>query len=375
MENVFSRRDLFKIFGAMAVAPLLPSFSVQKNNQLGRLLLSTYTENKINGSYFQLLIYDLDQGKIQKIPTPSLQHSFEINPIDPNEVISQVQWGRELCIHDLKSLKIKKILKTQSPKELFVGHGVYTQNGTHFYSSVAQYDKGYERPGKGSLNIYEVKSGKKVGSLSSGGFEPHGTIWLDGEKTLLVLNPGIGPDKEVGENIKRINNLFIPSINILEVNSGKVIKQIDLKPLEISLGHLSVNKKGDLLLIGGKASGNGHWRPKAFKFENDFKLTSLELDEPETSNPLLSPQLDPIGKFASATSPSFNRVYFWDFQTGKLLNKLEINDPLGVTLSLDKSHFVIAGSNKITLLDAANLKVKKTISLGDYSPKGHCLVI
>lgn len=375
MDYIFSRRAFFKLLAVSAIIPLPPALPNPKQKKLGKLLLSTFNAKNIGGSYFNLLIYDLDYGDTKQIPTKSLLHSFEINPLNPNEIVSMGQWESELYIFDLKTLNIKRVIKSDAPKELFVGHGAYSPDGNLFYASVALYGKNPDHLGNGFINVYDVKSGKKLEVISSEGFEPHSILWLKDGKELLVLNPGISSDQSKGKNDKKVNKTIRPSISLLDIPSNKLLKKIDLNSQELCFGHLSANLKNDFFLIGAKRSGINRWKPKAYKFDRNLNLTPLELDGPEMDSPLLSPIIDQEGRFSAATSPSSNTVYFWNFKNEKLLKKFEIKSPTGITLTADHSHFAIAANEEIVLIDANNLEIKKTLSLGAHQPKGHIQII
>ncbi len=372
MIKTISRRDFFKIAAVFALIPAKASPSFLKENKFGKILLSTSNPKKINGSDFNLLIKDLDTGQEKLIATSILLHSFEKNPIDPSEVVAVGQWERELYVINVENGLIKRKIQIESPHEMFVGHGAFSSDGKLFYASVASYDGSN---GVGLINVYELKSGEKIKSFSSDGIEPHMIYWLDKDKKLLILNPGIGPDPAHLKNQKISNEEIFPSITLIDVETEKTLKKVDLKKEGLCLGHLSSDDKGFCFLIGGAKSKDKGFLPKAVKLEPNFDLKSFSIDEKNIPSPLLSPIVDPEGKIAAATAHTFNRVYFWDFQKGSLIKKIDFPSPTGLAITKDGSHFVIASKEKISLIDRKTLKTNHQISLGNNGPAGHCLII
>ncbi len=256
-----------------------------------------------------------------------------------------------------------------------MGHGGYSPDGDLFYSSMAIYDKKYGPLGKGFINVYNLSSGEKVEVLSTEGYEPHDLLWMELNKKLLVLNPGINKNTSFLKNEKKIES-FIPSIEVLDIIAKKNLDKIDLKSQEVCFGHLNQNLKKDLILIGAKKSGNQKWMPRASRLDENLNLTFMESEESEADAPLLSPQIDLKGKYAGATSHTANKIYFWDFKTGKMVKKINQHSPTGLTLSADGSHFVAAAWDKIILIDGKSLEVKRTIGLGEgINTLSHCLIV
>lgn len=371
----FSRRNFFKIIFASAFFPSSYSLPPQGKKKLGKLILPTYNEKKLKGQNTFISVLDLDSENFISIPSNFMFHSFEINPRNSNEGVALGQWENEMAIFDLKNRRLKKVIKSDAPKEFFVGHGVYSPDGNLFYSSMAIYDKKYGPLGKGFINVYNLSSGDKIEVFSTEGYEPHGLLWMELNKKLLVLNPGINKNTSLLKNERKIES-FLPSIEVLDIISKKNLDKIDLKSKEICFGHLNQNPKKDLFLIGAKKSENQKWIPRASRLDKDLKLTFMESEEFETDAPLLSPQIDHDGKYAGATSHTGNKIYFWDYKTGKMVKKIEQHSPTGLALSADGSHFLVAAWDKIILIDGKNLEVKNTISLGEgITTLSHCLVI
>ncbi len=346
---------------------------VKEKTSHGKLLMGTYSEKGKGGSQAHFLVVDLNNGGIKDIPMEYPLHSFELNPLDPNEVFGMSKWTKEIYIFDLKNMKINRTIDTGSIQELFVGHGIFSPDGNLFYASSSIYQNEEKSIGKGWVNIYETRSGKKVGSFPSEGIEPHMSILMKNGREILISNAGYGPEFYITgyKKPKRI----LPSLTIIDINSGKLINKKDLKNEKISIPHMSSNSHAEIFLAGGKEVGNSLWKPAVFKLNNDLNLNPLKIDDPAIQEPMMSPLVDNEGKYACAASPFSDKIYFWNFKTGNLVKEIMADKPFGVSFSLDKKLFVVSCNKKILFIDGKGFKIKKTISLGDFKPKGHILVI
>ena len=346
---------------------------VKEINSNGKLLLGTYSNEKKGGSQSHFLVVDLNNGGIKSIAMEYPMHSFELNPLDPNEVFGMCKWTRKIYIFDLKNMKINRTIDTGSFQETFVGHGIFSPDGNLFYASSSVYQDEEKTISQGWVNIYETRSGKKVGSVSAEGIEPHMSVLMKNGREILVSNAGYGPEVYTTGNKKR--KKILPSLTIIDINSGKLIKKLDLKNEKLSIPHLSTNSHGEMFFVGGKEIGKSLWKPAVFKLNNDIKLDPLQIHDPAIFEPMMSPIVDSERNYAVAASPFSNKIYFWDFKTGNLVKEVMADKPFGIKFSLDKNFFVISCNKKILFVDAKSFKTKKTISLGDYEPKGHILVI
>ncbi len=372
----FSRRTFFKIIAISTIIPKSLSFSNEIKKNFGKVLISTYNPKKISGTNFGFVMMDLDNEKLSQVSTPFLLHSFEINPTNPDEVVALCKWTPEFYLYDLNSLKLKNSIKTGSADELFVGHGNFSSDGKFFFASVADYKKLGPRIGKGFINVYETSSGKKINRIASGGYEPHMSQWIKMDEDLLVLNTGVGFEDQFlnNTNYKPIGSLK-SSIEIINVNSGKVLKSNTLSDQNLSFAHLSSNNNGDIFLIGGQRTPNRHWIPKAYLCDENLNLTSLELNEPEINDQMLSPKINKDGKLAGASSPWSNKIFFWDIKSKNLVKKFEIEQPAGLDLAKNEDSFVILAKNKIVLVDPNTFSVRKSFDLGKLEPRAHCKII
>ncbi|RLA67006.1 MAG: hypothetical protein DRQ88_04435 [Epsilonproteobacteria bacterium] len=343
-----ARRQFIQSFLFYSLFPL--DLFAKTNGKKGLYLIGASSKSDQEQNY--LWGMDLDTGRQFKVPV-----GFRIHSIFPSQNKSEVsivgQWEKEISRIALGQEKLLASKNIGLDKAKFVGHGFYDHQGDYLYTTAAQYSH-YNKngAGKGIILKYSLKNLEVVDQIPSYGPEPHEIFPLTG-KQALVLNAGIGPEKAP---------ISLPESNISLINyeTGKLLKKWDLKEKGLFAAHGTKFNEKEFVFVGGKYLKSGDKTPMALKFPGTLKQFKLSKDL--KNSPFLSVVTDASNGIAAATHPETGTLSFWDFKTGNIIKVVKLGDTLkGVSLTLNKSHFVANSTEQVFLINTKNLTLEKTI--------------
>lgn len=261
-----------------------------------------------------------------------LAHGVIKNPNANHKVLVFEKKGPGGAEIDLKDNKLLGRIKPDKGCA-FYGHGAYSKDGKLVYAT--EYD---EETYAGKMTIRDATDFKLVGEFPTHGEWPHDCQFIDDGKVVAITNGG-----------GNIEGGAVPNVTYVEVGTGKLLEKIEFESELMNSGHLMISDNGDLAVAHAmregldtrEALGAISLRPKEGKFKT--MITPAEVTG-AMKGETLSLCMLPEKKVVAATNPygaPTGIVTFWNYETQKYVAKLELEQPRGVALTLDKKFWVI----------------------------------
>jgi len=261
-----------------------------------------------------------------------LAHGVAAHPRLHNRIAVFEKGGPGACEIDLRENAITRRIQP-STNGAFYGHGAYSPDGKLLYST--EYDRDTYA---GRMVIRDADDLKVVGDFPTHGEWPHDCTFIDEGRVVAITNGG-----------GHIDGGAIPNVTYVEVPSGKLIDEVTFNNPLINSGHLLVSSDGDLAVAhamregyhGERALGALSLRPSGEQLRTMVTpaiVTSAMLGE------TLSIVMHEESGIVAATNPygaGGGLVTFWNMKERRFVHRLDIQQPRGVGLTLDKKHWVI----------------------------------
>lgn len=277
-------------------------------------------------------------------------HGISLNPKRPGTAVVFEKWGKGCAEVDLRAGKSLRKIETV-PSRQFYGHGAWTPDGgTLFATETEVGDNSYH----GVVAIRDGDSLELKGEFLTYGVAPHDCILVDDGRTLVVTNGGGQLDRDDE----------LPSITYVDVASQSLKQELKFPTKRINAGHIDITSRGELVCVSAPRDGLDESSPGSISFYRPGGEVRTVIDHPVRPSmkaETLSVAIHEPSMVVGATNPAGNLVTFWDFETGKLVHKLEeFGTPRGISLSLDNRYFVLTFEVSMALIDAETLKVVET---------------
>ncbi|MCB9932535.1 MAG: DUF1513 domain-containing protein [Planctomycetes bacterium] len=261
-----------------------------------------------------------------------LAHGVIKNPNANHKVLVFEKKGPGGAEIDLKENTIVTRIKPDKGCA-FYGHGAYSKDGKLVYAT--EYD---EETYEGKMTIRDAADFKLVGEFPTHGEWPHDCQFIDDGKTVAITNGG-----------GNIEGGALPNVTYVEVGTGKLLEKITFDSELMNSGHLVISNNGDLAVAHAmregldtrEALGAISLRPKDGKFKT--MITPADVTG-AMKGETLSLCMHHEQKVVAATNPygkPTGIITFWNYETQKYVDKLELEQPRGVALSLDKKFWVV----------------------------------
>ena len=275
-----------------------------------------------------------DKGAAQKLITDIgfLAHGVIKNPTTSQKVLVFEKKGRGGAEIDLKE---NKVINRIEPGDgmAFYGHGAYSADNKIIYAT--QYD---EETYEGRMVLRDATDFKITGDFPTYGEWPHDCQFIDEGKTVAITNGG--------GNIK---GGAAPCVTYVDVKTGELIEKIEFENAAINAGHLMISGGGDLAVAHAmregldtrEALGGLSLRPKDGEFKTMVTPAAVT---GAMKGETLSLCMLADKKIVAASNP-YGRpngiITFWNYETQKYVDSLEIEQPRGIALTLDKKYWIV----------------------------------
>jgi hypothetical protein len=213
------------------------------------------------------------------------------------------------------------------PGRHFEGHGVFSRDGSLFYTS--ENDYGGER---GIVGVRSVADGfRRIAEWPTAGIGPHElALGADGS-TLVVANGGILTHPDTG--LARLNvDSMSPSLVRLAADSGRVLEHSALEPglSLLSIRHLAVTP-GDDVVFGVQDEGLADpGAPLVGVWRRSGRIELVAHGATSTHRYIGGVSLDRSGGVAAASAPRDGWVGFFEVAGGRWLGEVAADDACGV---------------------------------------------
>jgi hypothetical protein len=211
------------------------------------------------------------------------------------------------------------------------GHAIFSRDGARVLATEAD-----ARTGAGSVGVWRVADGARLGALSTSGIGPHELLLLADGRTLAVANGGILTRPETGREKLNLDTMA-SSLVYLDIETGAVLDEARVAEEKASIRHLAVFSDGRVAFGAQlQREAAGHARPVPLCGLHRRGEAPVLLDE---GLALAARLEDYVGSVAASdaaglaafTSPRGNIALFFDARTGRLAGHLELVDVCGVS--------------------------------------------
>jgi uncharacterized protein len=261
-----------------------------------------------------------------------LAHGIAFHPLNPSRIAVFEKGGRGACEIDLRENVISRRIQP-SDNGAFYGHGAYSPDGTVLYAT--EYDRDtYD----GRMVVRDAKDLDVIEWFPTHGEWPHDCTFIDKGRVVAITNGG-----------GHINGGATPNVTYVEVPTGKLIEKIEFNNPMLNAGHLLVSGRGDLAIAHAMREGyHGELAIGALSLRPYGKRLRTMVSPAEVTSAMLGETLSIImheeSGIVAATNPygaNGGLVTFWKMDEQKFVHRLNVPQPRGVALSIDRKHWVI----------------------------------
>lgn len=172
------------------------------------------------------------------LPLPDRGHAAAAHPEQPLAVGFARRPGRFAVVLDC--VTGQEIARLDAPEgRHFYGHGAFSPDGAHLFTSENDYDAA-----RGVIGVWSLGSGKRLTEFHSGGVGPHDIKLMPDGQTLVVANGGIETHPDAGRTKLNIP-LMEPNLSFLGLDGSLLDQQeLDRALHKNSIRHLAVAPNG-----------------------------------------------------------------------------------------------------------------------------------
>jgi hypothetical protein len=311
--------------------------------------------SKVN---FAFSVLNLKTRKHNLIPLDFLPHGVSLNPKCLTQLIVCEKIGPGAAIIDLETMSLVETITTDASRH-FYGHCAYSKTGDVIYTTET-----YLNSLKGVIVIRDAQSKQVIGEFDSYGASPHECYLIDDGNTMIVTNGGgdMSGDK--------------PNVSYIDINSQKLLRQEHLTNRHINAGHLMLASDGSLIVVSAPRAGLSAENLGGVSIQPQGKLMrSVSSPKKVVSNMKGEALSVAIHQdTALVTHPTGNMVTCWSLKDRRLLKRIDLPVPRGVTLSKDKKYFVVSYGPQASVvqIDTQNLELlNMTASHATYLTGSH----
>ena len=308
-------------------------------------------ENQVFG--FDVL--DLDTSALRRIPLGFFAHGFSESPRAPGRAAVFEKKGPGACYLDLCELVVLRTIEPSGPDRAFYGHGAYSIDGDVLYVVETRLDTR-----AGLISIRDAETFAVLGEVPTFGESPHDCLLSADGRTMALTNGG-GP----------IGTTLAPSVTVVELAAAKLLDRVTFSEPRINAGHLAMTSGGDLAVVSAPRDGIPDTATGAVSFRTGGgRMVTMKKPPPVVRRMIgetLSVCIDEASGVVVATHPAGKMVTFWDLGSMRLLKSWDVPSPRGVTLSEDRSCFVVSCqvNASVRLVSTGTLDV---LPRDDYGP-------
>ncbi|WP_424832688.1 DUF1513 domain-containing protein [Ruegeria sp.] len=279
-----------------------------------------------DGSY-RLAGLGADGTILFALPLPARGHAAAAHPNRALAVGFARRPGTFAVVIDCAAGQVIQQLQAP-PGRHFYGHGVFSTDGTRFFTTENDYDAG-----TGVIGVWETASFARIAEFSSGGIGPHDMRLMPDGATLVVANGGIETHPDTGRSKLNLPTMQ-PRLSYLDL-TGQVLEQVELPRAlhKNSIRHLAVRADG---LVGFAMQWQGAQteHPPLLGLHERGKAPRL-LSADTTSQSRLQGYAGSIafsgdGTQIAITCPRGNALHPFDVGTDQLIQAFTLTDVCGL---------------------------------------------
>ena len=302
-----------------------------------------------DGSY-RLAGLRADGSILFSLPLPGRGHAAAAHPHKALAVAFARRPGTFAQVIDCSAGTVIEHLQAPAGRH-FYGHGVFSADGTQFFTTENDYDAG-----AGVIGVWDTTSFARLGEFSSGGIGPHDMRLMPDGVSLVIANGGVETHPDTGRSKLNLP-LMQPRLSYVSL-TGTVHEHLELPRAmhKNSIRHLAVRGDG-LVGFAMQWQGSQVEHPPLLglhrRGEDPRLLTAPEADQSMLQGYAGSVAFAADGDTIAITCPRGNVLHRFDVARGVFLDNFALEDVCGLGTGRDGLIFT-TGTGAFGALGAAH---------------------
>jgi hypothetical protein len=299
------------------------------------ILLSGGNYSEFGTPHKALIIINPVQKEKRLVQCDFIPHEIIIHPEDKYTVYCFERDGVNACTINLRSLSVVQKFQCINDHQ-FSGHAVFSKDSKFIYTIESE-----QNSQQGKVNIRDAATFESLGLLPTLGLSPHDCQLLE-QDILVVSNTGQSESK-----------FHQPSLVYIDIKTEKLQSRQKLDDDKLDAGHFYVAKDGTLVvasapvktatLTTGDTLGG-----VSIKVKDDALITMTEPAAviQRMQGEALGISINNKRDIAAVTHPEANLLTFWSIRDRQIIKAIGMENPRGITQTLDEKKFVISYGEK-----------------------------
>lgn len=297
---------------------------------------------------FAISAIDLQGKKLWQSPVDTRCHSGSRRPLSNELLFVERRPGWSFYVFDTDTGKRQHHLKAEDG-EHFVGHGIFSPDGTRLYVPASRYEQG-----EGIIAVYDSQHEyKRVGTFDLKGVGPHQLVMHPDGRTLIIGLGGIltHPDYD---RIKLNLDTMKPSLMLMDRHSGEILARFSPSHHQLSCRHVDVSPTGVIYAAYQYQGPKYETRPLVARYRNgqyeeiDFGHEVLA----QLGNYIASIVAHPENDLVAIASPVGGTALIFEGSSGKVISKTRLRDCAGAEALPGGDFLISSGQGKLVQLSA-----------------------
>ena len=305
------------------------------------ILLSGGNYSEFGTPHKALIIINPVQKEKRVVQCDFIPHEIIIHPEDKYTVYCFERDGLNACTINLRTLSVVQKFQCTDDHQ-FSGHAVFSKDNKFIYTIETE-----QQSQQGKINIRDAATFESVRLLPTLGLSPHDCQLLE-QDIMVVSNTGQSESK-----------FHQPSLVYIDMKTEKLLSRLKLDDDTLNAGHFYVTKDDTLVVASAPVKTAAKTTGEEIITGNTLGGVSIKVaDEPvitmtEPAAVVQRMQGEALGisinnkkGIAAVTHPEANLLTFWSVSDRQIIKAIGIENPRGITQTLDEKNFVISYGEK-----------------------------
>lgn len=301
------------------------------------ILLSGGNYSEYGTPHNALIVINPVQKEKRVIECDFIPHEIIIHPEDKYTIYCFEKDGHHACSINLKTLIVAERFQSESG-HLFSGHAVFSRDNKFIYTIESE-----QQSQQGKISIRDAATFEAIKQLPTLGLSPHDCQLLE-QDVMVVSNTGQSESK-----------FHQPSLVYIDMKTEKLVSRLKLDDDKLNAGHFAVAKNDTLVIASAPIRETETITDENNSADNTLGGISIKtadapvvtMTEPEMVvqrmlGEALGISIDSKNGVAAITHPDANLLTFWSLKNMQVIKAIGIENPRGITQTLDQKNFVIS---------------------------------
>jgi hypothetical protein len=208
----------------------------------------------------------------------------------------------------------------------FYGHGVFSRDGSRFYTTENRYSDG-----AGRISVRDGADFRRLDEFPSGGIGPHDIHRLADDRTLVVANGGIRTHPE-RSRVKLNRDRMDSNLAYLDARTGALLERHRPPHPKLSIRHLAVTARDEVAAVQQFEGDRADLPPLVLLHRRgeEPRSPAVAADVLRRMNYYTaSVAVDSASETALVTCPNGHLVTLWDLRGDRLAARFDLRRPFG----------------------------------------------